>query len=180
MQITETNLKGLFIIEPRVFHDERGYFYESYNNVAFDKHHIHTQFVQDNQSMSMKGALRGLHFQKPPHAQAKLVRVTSGAVYDVVVDIRKDSDTFGQHFGIELNDQNHLMLFIPVGFAHGFATLKDHTIFQYKCSDVYHPETEGGILWSDPQLNIQWPISNPIISPKDTLLNTLSQLVSPF
>jgi dTDP-4-dehydrorhamnose 3,5-epimerase len=180
MKIIPTPLDGLFLIEPRVFKDNRGYFYESYSKMYFLEAGITDSFVQDNQSMSMKNAVRGLHFQSPPHAQAKLVRVSQGAVYDVVVDIRKLSPTYGQVFGTELNDQNHLMMYIPVGFAHGFATLADHTIFQYKCSNLYHPGSEGGIFWADGDLNITWPVDDPILSSKDQALPLFKDFESPF
>lgn len=180
MKITQTHLEGLLVIEPTLFTDSRGYFYESFNEQKFKDAQIPHHFVQDNQSMSMRGAVRGLHFQHPPHAQAKLVRVTQGAVYDVAVDIRKHSPTYGQHFGIELNHTNHLMLFIPVGFAHGFATLQDHSVFQYKCSALYNPNSDDGIFWNDPNIGISWPVSNPLISNKDQNLQPWKQFESPF
>jgi dTDP-4-dehydrorhamnose 3,5-epimerase len=181
MNLISTDFEGLMIIEPRVFADSRGYFYESYNQAVFEKAGISVPFVQDNQSMSMKGAIRGLHFQKYPKAQAKLVRVTAGCVLDVVVDIRKDSPTFGKHLSIELSADNQKMLFIPVGFAHGFATLQDNTIFQYKCSDLYYPENEGGIRFNDPDLAIQWPeFDAVVVSEKDKLLPLWANFSSPF
>ena len=173
-------MDGLVIIQPSVFGDERGYFYESYNIEEFKKNGIDINFVQDNQSMSHKGALRGLHFQFPPFAQGKLVRVIRGAVLDVVVDIRKSSPTYGKYFGIELTEKNFTMFWVPPGFAHGFATLEDNTLFSYKCTNVYHKECEGGLLWNDQSLNIDWRIHNPILSDKDRFHTTLNDFVSPF
>jgi dTDP-4-dehydrorhamnose 3,5-epimerase len=167
MELIETKLKGCYIIQPRVFKDERGYFFESYNNDVFKKAGLSLNFVQDNQSLSNTGVLRGLHFQNPPFAQGKLVRVITGAVYDVAVDIRKNSPTYGEHVGIELNEENKTMFYIPEGFAHGFATLKDNTIFSYKCTNVYNKTSEGCVLWNDKALSINWNIDNPILSAKD-------------
>jgi dTDP-4-dehydrorhamnose 3,5-epimerase len=180
MKITTSPIQGLLIIEPQVFKDERGYFYESYNIDKFKDAGIHENFIQDNQSLSQKGAIRGLHFQAAPFEQGKLVRVVQGAVFDVVVDIRKNSATYGQHFDIELTGENMLMFYIPVGFAHGFETLADNTIFQYKCTNLYNKASEGGILWNDPDLNIKWQTNTPIISTKDQELPTFSTFVSPF
>lgn len=180
MELLHEPLPGLLVLKPKVFQDARGYFFESYNEEVLSRFGIQAHFVQDNQSLSQKNAVRGLHFQRPPHAQDKWVRVIKGKVLDVVVDIRKESPTFGKHFSIELSEENFLTMFIPKGFAHGFATLEDQTIFTYKCSDVYHPETEGGILWNDPNLAISWGISAPILSEKDKLHPTLSQIESPF
>jgi dTDP-4-dehydrorhamnose 3,5-epimerase len=180
MKIIETPLKGLLIIEPQVFKDERGYFYESYNQEKFFKAGIRDVFVQDNQSLSQKNVVRGLHFQHPPYAQAKLVRVIKGSVYDVVVDIRKDSPTYGQSFGIELTEENFLMLYVPIGFAHGFATLQDNTIFAYKCSAFYNKASEDTILWNDPTLNIDWKVQNPILSEKDKQGKLFQHFQSPF
>ncbi len=180
MNIIETSLSGLFIIEPKVFKDERGYFYESYNQRLFEEKGITDNFVQDNQSLSQKNVIRGLHFQHPPFAQAKLVRVIKGAVLDVVVDIRKNSPTYGKTFSIELTEDNFLMLYIPIGFAHGFATLEDHTIFAYKCSAFYNKSSEDTILWNDPTLNIQWNIKNPVLSEKDKTGKRFDEFVSPF
>jgi dTDP-4-dehydrorhamnose 3,5-epimerase len=180
MKIIETPLKGLLIIEPQVFKDERGYFYESYNQEKFLKVGIREVFVQDNQSLSQKNVVRGLHFQHPPYAQAKLVRVIKGSVYDVVVDIRKDSPTYGQSFGIELTEENFLMLYVPIGFAHGFATLQDNTIFAYKCSAFYNKASEDTILWNDPTLNIDWKVQNPILSEKDKQGKLFQHFQSPF
>lgn len=180
MKIIETPFNGLYIIEPKVFRDERGYFYESYNQKMFEEAGITDIFVQDNQSLSQKNVVRGLHFQHPPFAQAKLVRVIKGAVLDVVVDIRKNSPTYGKSFCLELNEDNFLMLYIPVGFAHGFATLADNTIFAYKCSHFYNKASEDTILWNDEDLNIQWNISNPILSEKDKLGKKFRDFISPF
>ena len=170
MQVTETKLPGVYVIEPKVFHDERGYFYESYSEKAY-KQFFNTDFVQENQSLSKHGVLRGLHFQLPPYAQSKLVRVTKGAVLDVAVDIRVGSPTFGQYVSVYLSDTNHKQLYIPRGFAHGFVTLSDEAIFQYKCDNPYAPGYEGSIAWNDPDINIEWQLieKDLIISGKDRL-----------
>jgi dTDP-4-dehydrorhamnose 3,5-epimerase len=168
MNIIETNLDGLLLIELKVFEDPRGYFLESYNSETFKNSGIDDNFVQDNQSLSSKGTLRGLHFQNPPYAQAKLVRVITGSILDVVVDIRKDSTTYGKYFSIILTGENKRMLYIPEGFAHGFLALEDKTLIQYKCSNFYNKESEGGLIWNDPDINISWGIDyEPIISAKD-------------
>ena len=180
MKITTTPLEGLLIIEPQIFKDPRGYFFESYNEDKFHAAGISAKFVQDNQSLSQKGALRGMHFQAPPFEQGKLVRVVLGAVNDVVVDIRKNSPTYGQHFAVELSAQNQLMFWIPPGFAHGFETLLDQTLFLYKCTNVYNKEAEGGLLWNDPSLGIQWQTETPLVSDKDILLPSLQNFTSPF
>ncbi|MDX5319699.1 MAG: dTDP-4-dehydrorhamnose 3,5-epimerase [Bacteroidota bacterium] len=180
MEVKEIFIQGPLVIQPRVFFDPRGYFYESYNQDRFEEAGISARFVQDNQSLSQKGAVRGLHFQAPPFAQGKLVRVVRGAVYDVIVDIRKSSPTYGQHFGIELSEENFTMLWIPEGFAHGFSTLKDQTIFQYKCTAMYHKESEGGLLWNDPSLGIDWKVKEAILSEKDLILPELKNFISPF
>ena len=180
MKITTTPLEGLLIIEPQIFKDPRGYFFESYNEDKFHAAGISAKFVQDNQSLSQKGALRGMHFQAPPFEQGKLVRVVQGAVNDVVVDIRKNSPTYGQHFAVELSAQNQLMFWIPPGFAHGFETLLDQTLFLYKCTNVYNKEAEGGLLWNDPRLGIQWQTETPLVSDKDILLPSLQNFTSPF
>lgn len=179
MQVEEL-LPGLLLITPKVFQDHRGHFFESFREDVLSSHGLVNDFVQDNQSLSSKGILRGLHFQAPPHAQGKFVRVISGAVLDVAVDIRKDSATYGQYVAVELNEENFKMLYIPPGFAHGFLTLHDHTIFTYKCTDYYHPETEGGVRWNSPELNITWNVENPILSAKDEILPLFSDFVSPF
>ena len=171
MEVIQTAIEGLLIIQPRVFEDERGYFLETFSLKTFEEKVAKTLFVQDNESKSQYGVLRGLHFQKPPFAQAKLVRVVKGCVLDVAVDIRKDSPTFGQHLAIELSGENKTQLFIPHGFAHGFAVLSEDAVFQYKCDNYYHPESEGAIAWDDPTLNIDWklPLTDIILSEKDKL-----------
>ena len=163
MNIIETNIEGVIIIEPRLFEDERGYFFESFNQKEFQEKVCKTTFIQDNESKSSYGVIRGLHFQKPPFAQSKLVRVVKGAVLDVAVDIRKGSPTFGQHVAVELTEDNHRQFFIPRGFAHGFSVLSKEVIFQYKCDNFYAPQSEGAIAWDDPDLGIDWQIS---IDPK--------------
>jgi len=180
MEIIEEPLNGLLVVAPRVYKDSRGYFLESYRDDFFRHLGYSFDFVQDNQSLSQKNILRGLHFQKPPHAQAKLVRVIKGSVLDVAVDIRKDSLTFGKHYATILSEQNFKSILIPDGFAHGFYTLEDNTIFTYKCTDYYHPESEGGLAWDCKELNIDWGASNPILSEKDTKNPQFSELISPF
>lgn len=180
MELIETGFKGLLLIRPRVFKDDRGYFFESFNADKFRSLGVDLEFKQDNQSLSNRGILRGMHFQSPPHAQGKLVRVIKGAVQDVVIDIRKNSPDYGKHYEVELNEDNFLMLYIPPGFAHGFATLKDNTIFSYKCTDTYHPETEGGLAWDDREFGINWMIKDPILSAKDKEYQPFSLFVSPF
>lgn len=177
MTITPTNLKDCFIIEPKVFADARGYFFESFSEKKFIENVCNTQFVQDNESKSSYGVLRGLHFQKPPYAQSKLVRVIKGAVLDVAVDIRKSSSTFGKHVAVELTEENKKQLFVPRGFAHGFVVLQDDTIFQYKCDNYYTPEAEGGILWNDADLHIDWqvPADKIILSDKDRINPTFKE-----
>lgn len=169
MNIIKTPIEGLIIIEPRIFSDERGYFFESFSQQKFNELVHKTIFVQDNESKSSYGVIRGLHFQKPPFAQAKLVRVIKGCVLDVAVDIRKGSPTYGQHFSVELSEENKKQFFIPKGFAHGFSVLSEEVIFQYKCDNYYSPENEGSILWNDPNLNINWkiPENKVILSEKD-------------
>lgn len=182
MNIIKTPIDGLLIIEPRVFTDQRGYFIETYNEKRYRDAGITAQFVQDNQSCSTYGVVRGLHFQRPPYAQAKLVCCTRGRVLDVAVDLRKDSPTYGQWFSVELNEENHRQFFIPRGFAHGFSVLSETAIFTYKCDDFYHPEADGGILLSDPALHIDWQIPEEmrIISDKDTKHPLLADLDNPF
>lgn len=180
MQIIETPIQGLLEIVPRVFGDDRGYFFEAYNKAIFENFGVNFEFVQDNQSMSNKGVLRGMHFQNPPHAQGKLVRVIQGAVLDVVVDIRKGSPTYGKHHKVKLTGDNKLMFWIPPGFAHGFVTLEDNTIFTYKCTSFFNKESEGSVLWNDPALNIDWGIENPVLSDKDRESLPLSELDSQF
>lgn len=176
MIFTKLKLDGLFIIEPRVFADDRGYFFESYNKKEFEENSIFIDFVQDNKSHSIKNVIRGLHFQKPPFAQDKLVTVNQGEVIDVAVDLRPDSPTFGQHESVNLSGENKKMFLIPKGFAHGFIALSDTVDFQYKCSNFYNKESEGGIVWNDPDLNILWNVSNPIVSDKDQILPKLSEI----
>ena len=180
MEIIHTPLEGLLIIKPDVFEDERGYFFESFNLEKFLKAGIDLKFVQDNESMSKKGVLRGLHFQSPPFAQGKLVRVMRGSVLDVAVDIRKDSPTYGKWESVVLSGKNKWMYLIPAGFAHGFVTLEDDTIFFYKCTNVYNKASEGSILWNDPVLNIDWEINDPVISDKDKISPVFKGVVSPF
>jgi len=180
MQIINTPIKDLLVIQPQVFRDDRGYFFESFNYSSFTEVGLDLHFVQDNESKSQKGVLRGLHFQSPPFAQGKLVRVIKGAVMDVAVDIRKDSPTYGKHFDLILNEENKTMLWIPPGFAHGFATLEDDTIFFYKCTNVYNKISEGSICWNDPDLAIDWGIKNPVVSAKDQVSPPFAGFVSPF
>ena len=169
MNIIETEIQGVYIIEPKVFGDSRGYFFESFSKKEFESKVGPVEFVQDNESKSCYGVVRGLHFQKPPHAQAKLVRVVKGMVLDVAVDLRKDSPTYGRHVAVELSEDNHRQVFIPKGFAHGFSVLSEEAVFQYKCDDYYAPETEGAVAWNDPDLNIDWrvPADMMILSEKD-------------
>lgn len=180
MTIQETSIKGLLIIKPRVFTDERGYFFESYNMKSFKDLGIDDPFLQDNQSLSQKGVLRGLHFQNPPFAQGKLVRVINGSVIDVAVDIRKNSPTYGKHEKIFLSGKNKTMFWIPPGFAHGFITLEDNTLFSYKCTALYNKSSEGSIIWNDENLNIDWEYPNPLVSSKDQGATKFEQLDSQF
>ena len=175
MKIIETAIEDVVIIEPRLFKDERGYFFESFSQREFEEKIRKISFVQDNESKSSYGVLRGLHFQKPPYAQSKLVRVIKGAVLDVAVDIRKGSPTFGKHVAVELTEENHLQLFIPRGFAHGFSVLSQEVIFQYKCDNFYAPQSEGALAWDDSDLNINWriPTNQIILSEKDKHHETL-------
>lgn len=170
MIINDVFISGLKVIEPQIFADERGVFFEAYSKEKFLNSGISDNFIQDNQSVSNKNVLRGLHFQSGSFAQAKLVRVIRGAALDIAVDLRKNSSTFGKHFSIELNENNNLIFYIPVGFAHGFVALQDNTVFEYKCSALYNKPSEGGILWNDPILNIDWGVKNPILSGKDIIL----------
>ena len=169
IKVTPCDIDGLYVIEPKVFGDERGYFVETYNKQEFAANGLDMEFVQDNQSKSKKGVLRGLHFQKQ-HPQGKLVRVLSGEVFDVAVDIRKGSDTYGKWFGVVLSEENMKQFYVPEGFAHGYYVLSDTAVFSYKCTDFYHPEDEGGILWNDPEIGIQWPVDDGVevvLSEKD-------------
>ncbi len=175
MNVIKTEIEGVVIIEPKIFGDERGYFFESFSQREFEEKVCKTVFVQDNESKSGYGVLRGLHFQKPPYAQSKLVRVVKGRVLDVAVDIRENSPTFGKHISVELSGENKRQFFIPRGFAHGFVVLSEEAVFQYKCDNYYAPDYEGGILWNDPALNIDWqiPEGDIILSEKDSRLGTL-------
>jgi len=181
MEVVDTPLKGLKLIKPKVYEDERGYFFESFNRQIFESVGIPIQYLQDNQSLSSKNVIRGLHFQAPPFAQAKLVRVITGSVLDVVVDVRKSSATYGKNYAVELTDKNKWMLFIPEGFAHGFETLEDNTIFFYKCSALYNKNSEDCVLWNDADLNLPWknPLT-PILSPKDKEGTPFKKFISPF
>lgn len=176
--LIKTPIDGLVIIDPRLFKDSSGYFFESFNQQEFEDKVCKTTFVQDNESKSVYGVIRGLHFQKPPFAQSKLVRVVKGAVLDVVVDIRKDSPTFGQYVAVELTEENHRQFFIPRGFAHGFSVLSEEVVFQYKCDNFYAPKCEGAIAWDDPDLGIDWriPMDKAILSEKDRKHPILKEL----
>ena len=182
MEVKETKIKGVYIIEPKVFKDSRGYFFESYSKREFDSKIGIIDFVQDNESCSTKGVLRGLHFQKPPYSQAKLVRCVVGKVRDVAVDLRKDSPTYGEYVSVELSEENHLQFYIPKGFAHGFEVLSDVAVFQYKCDEYYHPETEGGIDPFDTEIGIDWTTSKveAIVSEKDKKHPGLKEFKTPF
>lgn len=180
MEIIKTSIPDLVVINPLVFRDERGYFFESYNHEKFKNAGIPELFVQDNESKSQKNVLRGLHFQKPPFAQGKLVRVIKGAVLDVAVDLRVGSPTYGKWELVEISESNKLIYWIPPGFAHGFLTLEDETIFSYKCTNVYNKESEGSIAWDDIDLKINWNIAEPILSEKDKSSPKFADFVSPF
>ncbi|TFH21049.1 MAG: dTDP-4-dehydrorhamnose 3,5-epimerase [Bacteroidia bacterium] len=178
MEVRDTGIEGLLVLEPKVFQDTRGYFFESYHREEMKDHGIDLDFIQDNQSRSTHGVIRGLHFQIEPHAQTKLVRVTEGSIYDVAVDLRRGSPSYGQWYGVELSAENFLQLLIPKGFAHGFSVLSDHATLYYKCDDYYHPQSEFGIRFDDPDLGIDWKIDpgKSIISEKDRSLPYLKQL----
>jgi dTDP-4-dehydrorhamnose 3,5-epimerase len=180
MEIVKTELEGLIVLKPKVFEDARGYFFESYNQKLFKEAGLDLNFVQDNQSLSHTGVLRGLHFQVPPHAQGKLVRVITGAVYDVAVDIRKNSPTYGKWFGLELTQENKWMMYVPEGFAHGFLTLRDNTIFSYKCTNFYNKPAEDCLLWNDPDIGVKWNVTDPLLSQKDLEGKSLKNFVSPY
>ena len=182
MNVIKTNIEGVVVIEPRLFEDSRGYFFESFSQREFDENVRKITFVQDNESKSSYGVMRGLHFQRPPFTQSKLVRCVKGAVLDVAVDIRKGSSTYGQHVAVELTEDNHRQFFIPKGFAHGFAVLSDVAVFQYKCDEFYHPEADGGICILDESLGIDWriPTDKAILSEKDTKHPLLKDFDSPF
>lgn len=182
MEVFPTKIEGVYIIQPKVFKDARGYFFESFSKRDFDNKIGNVNFVQDNQSCSTKGVLRGLHFQKPPFSQAKLVRCVVGKVLDVAVDLRKNSPTYGQYVAVELSEDNHTQFFIPKGFAHGFEVLSDVAVFQYKCDEYYHPEVEGGVDPFDSDLAISWntPLEVAVISDKDRKHPKLSEFETPF
>lgn len=182
MEVIKTAIEGLLVIKPRVFEDARGYFFESFSQREFDEKVAPIRFVQDNESMSSYGVMRGLHFQCPPYTQSKLVRCVKGAVLDVAVDIRKGSPTYGQHVAIELSEQNRLQFFIPHGFAHGFSVLSETAVFQYKCDNFYAPQADGGISILDQSLGIDWriPVESAILSEKDTKHQLLRDFDSPF
>ena len=180
MNIIKTPIEGLLVIKPKIFTDDRGHFFESWSKAIFEKEGLDLNFVQDNQSLSAKGVLRGLHFQNPPFAQGKLVNVIKGAVLDVVVDIRKNSATFGKHFSLVLSGENKTSFWIPPGFAHGFITLEEDTIFSYKCTEVYNKQSEGSIVWNDIDLNIDWGMEDPIVSGKDAESPTFAKLSTQF
>ena len=182
MEVIKTNIEGVFIIEPKVFEDARGYFFESFSQREFDQKVRKINFVQDNESKSSYGVMRGLHFQAPPFAQSKLVRCVRGMVLDVAVDIRRGSPTYGQHVAVELSEGNHRQFFIPRGFAHGFSVLSETAVFQYKCDNFYHPEADGGISILDSSLGIDWriPTEHAILSDKDTKHPLLKDFESPF
>ena len=182
MNVIKTDIDGVVIIEPKIFKDSRGYFFESFNDLEFLNNVAIADFVQDNESKSSYGVMRGLHFQKPPHTQAKLVRCVKGTVLDVAVDIREGSPTYGKHVAVELTEDNHRQLFIPKGFAHGFSVLSNTAIFQYKCDDFYHPESDGGINILDDSLGIDWkiPTDKAILSDKDTKRPLFKDFITPF
>ncbi|RYU80253.1 dTDP-4-dehydrorhamnose 3,5-epimerase [Hymenobacter persicinus] len=181
MEIKHHALPGVVEFTPRIFGDSRGVFFESFSARIMGEAGAVGPWVQDNQSRSSRGVLRGLHFQRPPHAQAKLARVATGRVLDVVVDLRRSSPTYGQHVAVELDSEKGNMLYIPVGFAHGFVALEENTIFLYRCSDYYQPSSEGGLLWNDPALNINWGLTvQPLVSDKDLILPTFDTFDTPF
>ena len=176
----DTPIDGLVEIEPDVFGDHRGFFKETYNQAAFEELGLDLTFLQDNVSFSRYGALRGLHFQAPPHAQGKLVTVLEGEVLDVAVDIRKGSPTYGQHYSVRLSGKNHKLFYVPPGFAHGFAVLTETAFFCYKCTGMYHKESEGGLMWNDPELEIDWTLEEPLLSDKDQEYGSFKDFESPF
>jgi dTDP-4-dehydrorhamnose 3,5-epimerase len=178
MNVEETNIEGLYVLSPKLFKDDRGYFYESFNKKLFEKMGINSDFVQDNESYSQKGTIRGLHFQKGVHAQAKLVRCSKGVVFDVAVDLRVGSSTFGKWYGVILSGENKKQFYVPRGFAHGFSVLSDVAIFNYKCDNFYNKESESGLFYGDPLLGIDWKVDTPIVSDKDRVLSCISNLDS--
>ena len=182
MELVKTNIDGLVVLIPKIFGDDRGYFFESFNQDWFSKNVSSVPFIQDNESKSKKGVIRGLHFQAPPFDQAKLVRVIEGEVLDVVVDLRSDSPTYGEVFSIRLSAENKKQLYVPRGFAHGFSVLSDAAIFAYKVDNIYNSDSEGGLMWNDPQLNIDWELDNTAveISVKDQILSNFLEFKTPF
>ena len=180
MKVKTLPIEGVLLIEPQIFGDTRGWFFEAYNEEKYRKAGICETFVQDNQSFSQKNVVRGLHFQRPPFTQAKLVSVIQGAVLDVAVDLRAGSPTYGQYVSAVLTGENHHQLFVPKGFAHGFSVLEDNTIFAYKCSSFYNKESEGNIIYNDPDICVDWGVDNPILSDKDMVGPTLREFVTPF
>ncbi len=181
MRFIETELNGAYIIEPVVHKDHRGFFLESYSRKVFEDAGIRADFLQDNHSLSkQKGVIRGLHFQNPPHAQSKLIRVVKGSIYDVIVDLRKKSPTYGKWFPVEISADNFKMLFVPTGFAHGFCTLEENTEVIYKVDAFYAPDSDAGIRWNDPDLKISWPVTDPVISEKDKSLPFLRDIENQF
>tara|TARA_B100001142_G_scaffold311836_1_gene346616 strand:+ start:10450 stop:10992 length:543 start_codon:yes stop_codon:yes gene_type:complete len=180
MEISNTPIEGLLVIKPSVLEDERGEFFESWNKRSYEEIGLCLDFLQDNQSLSHKGVLRGLHFQNPPFAQGKLVRVIKGSVIDVAVDIRKNSSTYGQYYSLKLSEENKTIFWIPPGFAHGFVALEDDTIFSYKCTEIYNKESEGSIIWNDPHIAINWGVDNPLVSEKDMQSAHFKSLKSKF
>jgi len=180
MEFIKSEIEGLVLIKPKVFFDNRGYFFESYNSIHFKNAGIDVNFIQDNQSKSGKNVIRGLHFQKPPYSQGKLVRVIKGAVMDVAVDIRANSPSYGKWEMHLLTEENHTMFYIPEGFAHGFVTLEDETIFSYKCTSLYNKDSEGVIFWDDPTLSINWGVDEPIVSERDKIASFFNDFISPF
>ena len=180
MEVIKTPIEGLLVLKTRIFEDDRGHFFESWSKESFKNIDLDLDFVQDNQSLSQKGVLRGLHFQNPPFAQGKLVRVIKGSALDVAVDIRKDSPTYGEHFSVELSEENKTVFWIPTGFAHGFVALKDDTIFTYKCTGVYNKESEGALIWNDKDLNIDWRVVTPLVSDKDIQAGNFNDFTTQF
>ncbi|MCC6722771.1 MAG: dTDP-4-dehydrorhamnose 3,5-epimerase [Bacteroidia bacterium] len=180
MQVKKFDIDGPLLIIPQVYKDSRGYFYESFSKKHFVSNGINYEFLQDNQSLSAKNTVRGLHFQAPPYEQGKLVRVVNGSVIDIIVDIRKSSHTYGKSLSIKLTSENFYQFWIPPGFAHGFSVLEDNTIFQYKCTNYYNKESEGGILFNDKFLDLQWEVDNPVVSDKDLCLPKFENFISPF
>jgi len=180
MEVIKTKFDGLLVFQPKIFRDDRGYFFEYFRKDVFKDFNLNIEFVQSNESQSQKNVLRGLHFQNPPFEQGKLIRVVKGAVLDVAVDIRPGSVTYGKWFSYELTEDNKTILWIPPGFAHGFLTLADHTIFQYECTNYYQKDSEGSLRWNDPTLNIKWSINDPIISDKDKVAPLFKDFVSRF